>query len=287
MGTVKRVSVLSTGTVRVRPDHIEATWRPMLWWMLTSRQWTGPLPIHAYVIEHSDGLVLFDAGQDRASVLDPGYLPPGVVGALYRRTAQADIPEGQTISAGLARLGYASRDVSTVVLSHLHQDHIGGLPELPDARLLVDAAEWATVHARGAELAGIMARHIDVPGRRWEQVTYATEAAADHAPFERSHDVFGDGTLVLLPTPGHTPGSMSLLVRQPSGPPLVLVGDLTFSCALLDRGAIPGAGEREGLRRSSDFLRQLRRRQPGLVVLAAHDPQARSLLAEATGQRAG
>jgi hypothetical protein len=54
---VRRVSVVSTGHVQIRPDHVSSTWRPTYWWLLTSRQWTGPRPINAYVIEHRDGLV--------------------------------------------------------------------------------------------------------------------------------------------------------------------------------------------------------------------------------------
>ena len=57
----------------------------MLWWLLTSRRWTAPRPINVYVIEHRDGLVLFDTGQDRASVTDPHDFPGGIVGFFYRR----------------------------------------------------------------------------------------------------------------------------------------------------------------------------------------------------------
>ncbi len=60
---IRRVSVVSTGHVQIRPDHVSSTWRPMFLWLLTSRQWTGPRPINAYVIEHRDGVVLFkDSG---------------------------------------------------------------------------------------------------------------------------------------------------------------------------------------------------------------------------------
>ena len=72
---IRRVSVVSTGQVQIRPDHVAATWRPTSVWLLASRTWTRPRPINAYVIEHRDGLVLFDTGQDRASVIDPGYFP--------------------------------------------------------------------------------------------------------------------------------------------------------------------------------------------------------------------
>jgi N-acyl homoserine lactone hydrolase len=94
------------------------------------RRWTGPWPIYSYVIEHRDGLVLFDTGQDRASITDPGYFPGGMTGFLYDRLARFEIGPQQTLSAGLERLGYAAGDVTTAVLSHLHQDHICGLAEL-------------------------------------------------------------------------------------------------------------------------------------------------------------
>jgi N-acyl homoserine lactone hydrolase len=110
---VRRVSVVSTGQVQTRPDHVAANWRPMAWWLLASRSWTGPRPINAYVVEHRDGLVLFDTGQDRASVADPGYFPRGVAGMLYGRLARFEIGPQETLSAGLDRLGYAASDVTT------------------------------------------------------------------------------------------------------------------------------------------------------------------------------
>ena len=112
---IRRVSVVSTGQVQIRPDHVASTWRPTFWWLLASRRWTGPRPINAYVIEHRDGLVLFDTGQDRASVTDPGYFPGGVTGFLYGRLARFEIGPQETLGAGLDRLGYAAGDVKTAV----------------------------------------------------------------------------------------------------------------------------------------------------------------------------
>jgi N-acyl homoserine lactone hydrolase len=76
--SIARVSVVSTGQVENRPDHVASTWRPTPLWLFTSRTWTPPRPINAYIIEHRDGLVLLDTGQSRASVTDPGYFPSPV-----------------------------------------------------------------------------------------------------------------------------------------------------------------------------------------------------------------
>ena len=281
---IRRVSVISTGQVQIRPDHEASTWRPAAWWLLASRHWTGPRPINAYVIEHRDGLVLFDTGQDRASVTDPGYFPGGPTGVLYGRLALFEISPDQTLTAGLDRLGYAAGDVTTAVLSHLHQDHIGGLAELDHADIVVSQAEWDTLSSPLPAMRGLMRRHIDLPGLRWHRITAEPADDPGLAPFRAAHDLLGDGSLVLLPTPGHTPGSMSLLVRRPGLPPLIMVGDVTYDADLLQAGHVPGVGSRRRLREATAMINTMRQQHPGLVILPAHDPGAASRLAQATGQ---
>jgi glyoxylase-like metal-dependent hydrolase (beta-lactamase superfamily II) len=281
---VRRVSVVSTGHVRIRPDHVGSTWRPMFLWLLTSRRWTVPRPINAYVIEHRDGVVLFDTGQDIASVTDPGYFPAGPTKVLYDRLATFEITPEETLTAGLGRLGYAASDVRTAVLSHLHQDHIGGLGELGQADIVVSQTEWATLALPAPALRGLMTRHIDLPGLRWHRVEPKPTDDPSLAPFVASHDLFGDGSLVLLPTPGHTPGSMSLLVRQAGLPPLMMVGDLTYDVHLFEHSHVPGVGNRRRLQETTAMVNKMRERMPDLVVLAAHDPGAADRLAQATGQ---
>ena len=281
MRPIHRVSVVSTGTVQIRPSHVEAGRSPLLWWLLTSRRWTDPLPINVYVIEHERGLVLFDTGQDRRSLTDPAYFPGGLIGHLYARLARFAIGPGETLTERLRGLGYETEQVRTVVLSHLHQDHIGGLRELGHAEILVSAREWAELRSRFAEVSGLLARHIDLPGLRWAQVTPAATDDESIAPFAAAHDIFGDGSLLLVPTPGHTPGSLSLLLRQPGMPPMLFVGDLTYDVDRLAVGSVPGVGARRGLRRSTQLVNALRQRYPDLLVLAAHDPAAAGLLERA------
>ncbi len=277
-GPITRVARFSTGTVDIHPQHAHRGRSPMYWWILTSRRWLTGRPINVYVVEHADGIVLFDTGQDRASVTDPAYFPDGPTGLIYRRLARFHVSDDETLTDGLARLGYRPQDVTTAVISHLHQDHIGGVSEVPQADLLVSAEEWRSLHRPMAEARGLLRDHIDVPGLRWSPVEPAALDDPSLAPFTTGRDLFGDGSLVLLPTPGHTPGSMSLLVRRPGTPPLLLAGDLTYDIHAFERGRSGGVGSRRQLRRTRAKVLALRANNPEMRILAAHDPAAAGLL---------
>jgi glyoxylase-like metal-dependent hydrolase (beta-lactamase superfamily II) len=113
-----------------------------------------------------------------------------------------------------------------------------------------------------------------LPGIRWRRLDLQRTDDPALALFSRACDSFSDGSLVLLPAPGHTPGSTSLLVRRESGAPLLLVGDLTYDAELLEQGRVPGVGNKGRLRATSGMVRQLKRRTPNLAILPAHDPGA-------------
>jgi hypothetical protein len=90
---IRAVSVVSTGTVEIHPEHAYGTRKPLYWWLLTSRKWLPPRPINVHVIKHVKGLVLFDTGQDRASVTDDSYFPGGFTGIIYDRLARFHVGE--------------------------------------------------------------------------------------------------------------------------------------------------------------------------------------------------
>ncbi len=274
--------MISTGTVQIRPEHVGPTRQnTYLWLLLTAREWTPPRPINAYVIEHRGGLVLFDTGQDIASVTEPDYFPTGMTGYLYDRLAAFAIEPEQTLAAGLRQLGYAPADVRSAVLSHLHQDHIGGLAELPGAEIVIAEQEWQTMLKPFSAQRGFLRSHIELPGLRWRRINPEPITDAGLAPFRSGHDLFGDGALTVLPTPGHTAGSQSLLVRRPGRPPMLMVGDLTYDDDLLRDGKLPGVGSKSAMRASAAMVNALRARHPDLAVLPAHDPGAAERLAQA------
>ena len=207
-----------------------------------------------------------------------------MTGFLYGRLARFTIGPEETLTAGLAGIGHTPKDVTTVVFSHLHQDHIGGLREVDQADLLASQTELDSVDKPRAELDGYLRRHIELPGLRWRPVQFEKSDDPTFAPFSESHDVFGDGSLVLLPLPGHTPGSMAMLVRRPERPPLLLAGDVTYRLPLMESGRVPGVGNRRVLRESAAKVVAMRRHEPHLVILPAHDPAgAASLRAVSDG----
>jgi N-acyl homoserine lactone hydrolase len=214
---------------------------------------------------------LFDTGQDRASVTDDRYFPGGFTGVIYDRLAGFHIGEEETLAARFATLGYAPADVGTVILSHLHQDYMGGLPELRGAKLLVAQAEWAELSKLAPEPRGFLRSHIQLPGLTWSQIGFEPTHDPALAPFTHSMDIAGDGSLVPLPTPGHTPGPVSLLIRRRTRSPLLLVGDLTYGAELLEQRQLPGVGGRRQLVETTEKVLALKQRMPDLVILPAHD----------------
>ena len=281
---IKAVKVVSTGSVAIHPEHVEGARAPLVWWLLTSKRWTAPRPINVYVIEHEQGLVLFDTGQDRASVTDANYFPKGIIGWLYGRLAKFAINPDETLTALLRRIGYDVADVKLVILSHLHQDHIGGLRELTNAEILVSRAEWQSLQQYDAVMQGLMRNHIDLPNLKWRYIDFELPSTEQVDGFTLSVDIFEDGSLVLLPTPGHTPGSMSLLVRREGKTPLLMVGDLTYDVELMKQERVPGVGKKQGLRQATKAVNAVSDTYPDLVVLPAHDPGAADRLNTAEGR---
>lgn len=278
---IESVHVLSTGSGEMRREHLYGSRMPQLWWVLTSRSWIR-VPINAFVLRHRDGLVLFDAGMDPSIRSDANYVSSAVGRFLLHRIFRLHIGPDDALNKKLKSLGFAPTDVRKVVISHLHFDHIGGIAEVPHADLLVSSDEWRQLSGPHPERDWVLREHIELPGAKWRQIEFVPTNDSLLAPFGGCYDVMGDGSMILLPTPGHTPGSMSMLVQTDGVPPLLLVGDLSYDVDLLMKDRVPGTGDKAQLRCSFAKVRALKQRLPDLVILPAHDPAATEALRAAT-----
>lgn len=167
------------------------------------------MPVPTFVIEHPKGLVLFDTGCNPEVAVDA----TGYWGRIADYLQVKFAPE-LVVDAQLRSHGYRPEDIRYVVVSHLHLDHAGGLALFPNARFFIMKGElnyayWPEKRHRAAfKINDLM------PTRRFDWVE-----------LEGDTDLFEDGSLLMMKTPGHTPGESSLLVRIHGHQPLVLTGD--------------------------------------------------------------
>ena len=279
---ISSVTVLSTGQAEQHWEHRYGSRLPQLWWVFFSKNWV-PVPIQLFVIQHRDGLILFDTGIDPAIMSDKGYIRQAIGRFLLPRIFRLHISAQDRLDHVLARAGFSASDVRKAVISHLHFDHVGGIAQIPQADLLVSSREWAMLSEPHPEREWILREHIEIPSAKWRQVSFQPTDDPLFEVFDGVVDVAGDGSMILLPTPGHTPGSMSMLIRRPGWAPILLVADLTYEADLLEQDVIPGTGDRDALLASFAKVRRLKEKLPGLVIIASHDAKAGELLAQATG----
>jgi glyoxylase-like metal-dependent hydrolase (beta-lactamase superfamily II) len=250
---------------------------PVRLFALTCGWLTGPLggflagekgrlrvPVPCYLVEHPRGRVLFDSGMHPGAGSDPA----GRLGDLAR-IFEVELAPGEAVSPRLAALGVDAARIDFLVSSHLHFDHTGGNAQIPNARLVVQQREWEAGHAPEA----IAANHYDPKDY---------DLGHDLVLVDGEHDLFGDGTVTCLPTPGHTPGHQSLRVRLAGGP-VVLAADACYLRRTLERMHLPPVvHDREAMRRSLERLRAFE--AAGARIFFGHDPEFWQALPQAPAE---
>jgi len=165
--TVRKVSVISTGSGSIHPEHMYGTRKPAYWWILTSKQWV-PIPVNVFVLEHDDGIVLFDTGLDPRVISDPEYWRNRITRGFMSRIYRFEMGPDETLANQLQSAGYEPSDVIKAVLSHLHFDHVGGILDIPHAKLLVipsaKRCRVATFSALASRGAATSSRQHQIPG---------------------------------------------------------------------------------------------------------------------------
>lgn len=279
---IESIQVLRCGRAEQHAEHRYGSRLPRLWWVFLGRSWV-PLPLQCFLIAHRDGLVLFDTGIDPAIVLDKSYIRQAIGRFLLSRIFRFHLTEADRIDHVLAAAGLSAGDIRLAVISHLHFDHVGGIAQIPQADLLVSEQEWSILSEPHPEREWILREHIEIPSAKWKQISFAPTNEPLFAGFDGIHDIAGDGSMILLPTPGHTQGSMSMLIRREGWDPILLVGDLAYEVPLLDQDVVPGTGDRDTLLASFAKVRALKERLPRLAIVASHDFGAAEAVLRAMG----
>ncbi len=189
------------------------------------------LPVPAWLIRHPKGLVLFDTG------MPTDLLSDGPALEFYSLFFELGIGPDVMIEAQLNERQVDVADIDVVVLSHLHFDHTGGLAQIPNARVLVQEDDWKAGFDEELS-AAVTFRREDF------------DLGHDVVQLSGEHDVFGDGSVMCLPTPGHTPGHQSLQVKLASET-VVLCADCAYFERTLSGGELPPISFDEGQQQKS------------------------------------
>ena len=268
-----KIHALQTGTVRVKASQPVGRGHGSMRQVniLLDRIWTEWLPIYAWAIETSEGVVLVDTGET-ARTSTPGHFPRWH--PYYRLAVRFDVTPEQEVGPQLIELGIRPDDVRRVILTHLHTDHAGGLHHFPRSEILVSDEELRLATGLAGRLRGYLPDRLP----DWFAPRSINFVPEPFGPFDRSQRVTPDGNVVIVPTPGHTPGHVSVIVVD-GGVCRFLAGDTTYTQEALVGGQVDGVSPSEAvsLRTMRSILR-LAQEQP-TVYLPSHDPESGDRLA--------
>jgi len=259
---------IQTGTVQIRSAQLRGRGRGFLRQvnMLLDKSWTEPLPIYAWLIEHPEGFLLVDTGET-ARTASASYYPRWH--PYYRLALRMSVRPHQEIGSQLLSLGIQAGEVSKVLLTHLHTDHAGGIPHFPSSRFLVNAAEHKYARGTPGRLRGYLPQHWPT----WFQPDSIPFQPVPFGPFNHSYFVTAAKDVIVIPTPGHTPGHVSVLVKL-DGLNVLVAGDATYTEGTLLHRQVDGVSPDEGLAlRTINNILQLSQERP-MVYLPSHDPES-------------
>ena len=175
------------------------------------------LTVSCYLIRHGDQYMLWDTGLGAELIGHPGEPYPGM-----------KLSMRESLVSQLDRLGVKPEQISIIAISHNHADHISQAGAFPKAKLLIGKNDWGQLTATP--------RH---PYLEPERLKPWIEGGAPKELVEGDKDIFGDGSVVMLATPGHTPDHHTLLVRLKSLGPLLLTRDLYHFAEQRERSGVP------------------------------------------------
>jgi len=229
----------------------------------------GNCPIPAYLVTHpTAGDFLIDTGLHR-SCAQPGGGNLGKVGRFYRITMNP----GQSAAERLEARGINPDALKLVLMTHLHNDHASGCQDFPNATFVCDQLEWDAAHEKRSWMNGYEPTQFDI-AIDWRAVDYFSEGVEHFAGFSKTIDLFGDGSVRLISTPGHSNGHQSVLLRLEHGE-LLVVADAAYTEPTLDRLAEPLIyADKYQFERSLREIRAYRTQTPNALLIPGHDSEA-------------
>jgi glyoxylase-like metal-dependent hydrolase (beta-lactamase superfamily II) len=214
------------------------------------------VPVPFFLLRHPDGDVIVDGGNPAAVARDPRAHWGGLADIF-----EVHMSEDQHCAAQLSRFGVEADSVRYIVQTHLHIDHTGALGHFPEATVVVHERELEAARAaESPEATGYVRADYDRPELRWRT-------------WSGNLDLFGDGTVRLIETPGHSAGHTSLLLALEETGPVLLTADASDNRDQWEGRAHPRAlHSRESANRSLEQLRALALQTSAMVVFG-HDPE--------------
>jgi N-acyl homoserine lactone hydrolase len=261
------IQPLRLGTVEVRRRQVAGEGRGLRRRLNTLKdtEWTDPLPINAWLIRHPEGIVVVDTGES-AEAAKPGYYPSWH--PYYRRGLRMHVEPDDEIGHRLQALGVATEDVRWVVLTHLHTDHAGGIGRFRHAEVVLSRREYSTARGLVGKIRGYLPQRLP----EWLSPRMVSFDDEPVGPFRSSLALTESGDILLVPTPGHTLGHMSVIVRDGPDRVLFLAGDASYTQELMLQGVVDGVAM--NVEEAAATLGRIRRyvRDVPTVYLPSHDP---------------
>lgn len=271
-GAAVKLHPLLTATMNSPPGLLERPPGRLAWprFLATPRSRWIPLPIPAFLVEHPEaGPVMIDTGIHPSVATDPKQNLGRFGAAIY----DTEMEPGQAAGAQLKARGIDPEALETVVMTHLHSDHASGVSQFPAATFVLDKREWdAAIRPRG-DLRGYHHLQFD-HAFDWRTIDYEAPEIDSFETFGGSVDLFGDGSIRLLSTPGHTLGHQSVLLRL-DGREALLCGDAAYLRRTISDSVAPLITHDEHqFWRSLKEIRRFAGQTPGLLVIPGHDGEA-------------
>lgn len=275
-----RIYGIQTGVLAIKRAHATLRWPAglRLLSIVLDPTWTPLLPILTWVIEHPEGLLVIDTGELAAASDIDSYMAADPANRwFFKRNLPMFVTPAEELATQMRGLGLSPEAVRRVVLTHLHGDHNGGLGFFPQAEFLVARAEYE------GQLRQPMGAVRSLWPAGWSPQLVEHDGPA-LGPFPATLPLTSTGDLLLLPTPGHSYGHQSVLLRDEERSYL-FAGDLAFSEAQLRARGLQGIAQNLGQARATLERTWRFVQSTPTVFLPSHDPGALQRLRDGTTVR--